>query len=271
MVRYSGKIKKDTDDLDYYTIAKKDANKKSKYYHFTTLEALEKIVSSNSFRFSSLSIVKDPFEHNRLDNLWKKKVFVFCLTEEMSEDMWKQYGDNANGVCLEVSKDTLCNIKIIDENNNEVSEFDGKTDQAHKTSKNISDWVQFDVSLLKVIYDDELANKYTIDEDLLEFFTGVEGVSKKDLMKRSALGYCKTCDFGFEKETRIRLTLRPKGNEYRNGSYVIPNFDYVYGKIPLQRQIRIHLHKSSPLLEENIVKILNNYDCHNFILKKVNR
>lgn len=100
---------------DYY----KDVDRK-KFIHFTSLEKLKEIISSNSIRLYDLNYPDDPHEiefiAKGIDNeysdynykILKSEFFSFSVCEyPMNDDdehtMWRLYGNDGNGVGLVIS------------------------------------------------------------------------------------------------------------------------------------------------------------------------
>ena len=73
----------------------------SKFFHYTTIKALESILRYRTIRFSSLAFVNDKHEGETQDigNLGKY-IFVSCWTYNKIENpiLWKLYGDKSHGV-----------------------------------------------------------------------------------------------------------------------------------------------------------------------------
>jgi Protein of unknown function (DUF2971) len=70
-------------------------------YQYTTIESLEKILTSRTLRFSRLDTVNDPEEASASDvPLAASSVFVSCWsgTEAEQIPMWSMYGQNFGGV-----------------------------------------------------------------------------------------------------------------------------------------------------------------------------
>ena len=77
----------------------------SALYQYTTIESLEKILSTQTLRFSRLDTVNDPEEATAADvPLASSSVFVSCWSSTSLEQipMWSMYGDASRGVRIKM-------------------------------------------------------------------------------------------------------------------------------------------------------------------------
>lgn len=85
-----------------YLKCKESAQKHKMFFHYTNLESLLYILSSRSFRLSLISLINDPEEENRFDDIKKNKVFLMCFSHHQDESipLWKIYSKDKFGLRL---------------------------------------------------------------------------------------------------------------------------------------------------------------------------
>lgn len=97
--------------MDFYTEQVRKAKEHHSYRHYTTVKSLLAILDSKSLQLSDLEKLNDPAEEERTIAVLKHKHFVisFCHSGKESIPMWRTYGQDENGVCLEFrSLDFAC-------------------------------------------------------------------------------------------------------------------------------------------------------------------
>lgn len=95
-------------------------NKQKDFYHFTTLDALQSIITSKTLRLYNLANSDDPREYlfganylhheeEQLDDA-KKNFFILSMCGDIEKmkntvkfNMWRLYGENGNGCILKIS------------------------------------------------------------------------------------------------------------------------------------------------------------------------
>jgi len=207
-------------------------------YHYTDIDSLNKIIQSKSLRLTKLSQVNDSYENRRIMNLHKDKIYVACFTHRQNESvfMWKEYANKNKGVILKFHNLNNYYTEIYGEGNHHLKKIQN-IDWAHTNYDAVSDWGYLDITIADIEYTRDFNNYKYPDNQLTEFFnnTIIFGRSNTDFESNLGQGLVKGIEWDSEEETRIRVTLRPKGNEnVLNGSTFDqprPQFDYIYLKL----------------------------------------
>ena len=191
-------------------------------HHFTSLQTLRLIITSEQFLLNRLDKVSDKSENAYLPNFWRGKIFVSCFTHsnECKERFWAEYA-KGNGVRISIPNDLLVpeNYEIVSPCGYVFPKRD-HTDTAHKTYNCVKDWAYYDISKVDVQYiDPRTAPSW----------------------KNHGNGLIKNClediRFDWEEETRIRVAMAPIGWESVRGKNridfetVTPWFDHIYIKL----------------------------------------
>lgn len=85
--------------------------KSSCFYQYTTLESLFQILYNGTQRLGGIAGMNDRSEANFFENLFEKKIsyeelrnktfLMSCSTQKDNLTMWRMYGDEAKGACIE--------------------------------------------------------------------------------------------------------------------------------------------------------------------------
>ncbi|MGI6238052.1 MAG: DUF2971 domain-containing protein [Christensenellales bacterium] len=216
--------------MDYYNDMTSAAQRHSMFRHYTTFEALASILQDMTLRMSALRLMNDPIEEKRTDKLFKNKYFVIGFSHEQMESipMWRMYGRERQGVCLE------------------FTDLNFVTDRARITFEKDEDSNGWELRLIKPI--DVIYVK-----DLPGFTYPYNPLVMKNPDKRSLCsGYAKSELWKYENETRIIAyidvkdgtpcrTWRRDGINNINGddTYAYPLSQYVY--LPLTNETLAHM------------------------------
>lgn len=240
----------------YYLNMKEKAKNHNSYMHYTSLDSLTKILAKKAFRLSELKLVNDPIESNRIDPLYKNKIYTlcFCHNKDESIPMWKIYAGNQYGIAL-----LFENLDFLEQNDNY------KLDPG---------WQVRECVLLDVLYIDNL-RKLTKD-----FHFNNESPKQVN----TCLGFAKTKVWEFEQETRVRCYIDViSGKPSRifqkeclkdeiEIRYSYPHFDYVFCNIPDESllNMKIIFNPFMDTEQKTIIKLvvknyLPKYDEKNFL------
>ena len=248
----------DMHSKDLYNELCRNALQYDYLYHYTSLEALDIILANRSLRLSSLIKVNDPQENKRITSVWNEKVFVACFTNtlENSDYFFANYGKVRITFLNkfehpDIFFDSTLKFKSIDFH----LDCKSKSDLEHKSYSNDQDWCLFDVSFADVYYTDNL--DLHISSDGFESNAGL--IKQKNGMDNKG----NSRDWSVEKESRLRVTVRPialeavsKENDYE---YHKPPFDYLYVSIE-NLIVKIELYDSCGSAERIVFdKILKKY------------
>ena len=224
---------------NYYLPSATKAKKHRVLYHYTSFESLLKIIDSGELRFTILSALNDPLEYKRLK---EDRIYVACFNyhDKDTIPLWKMYADGPYGIRIGFTRKYLSffeyhqNSTATNPSANLLNFRLGDKDIQHNSNDPHPNraWKVFDVSLLDVIYDDNL-EKYMYQRDVYQEtnmplidFPDVKGYLKKECWK-------------FESETRIRVALSPHKDsgvwlDERTNKFVYadPPYKYIYCKMP---------------------------------------
>jgi hypothetical protein len=209
---------------NYYDAQVEKARNHIVFRHYTTLDSLPFILKSEKLRLSALSIINDPIEEERTDKILKNKFFVTCFSHEVNESipMWRMYGRDTRGVCIE-----LPSLEFAAMNN--VFSF--------PYPKNEYMWEFRHAAVVDVIYRNNL-NDFTYDFDPCDM--------GKPIQAPQCSGYAKTSLWQYENETRIivRVDVTPNNPSRRfsgetedlddDKTYSYPEFRFIYMDISEQ-------------------------------------
>lgn len=203
---------------DYYDVQLEKAKNHSVFRHYTTLDSLPFILKSEKLRLSALSVINDPVEEARTEKILKNKFFVACFSHDANESipMWRMYGRDNRGVCLELSSLQFAS-------NTSAYGF-----QCRESQHN---WGFRHAAVIDVLYRDSL-KEFTYAFDPIEI--------GKPTQVPLCTGYAKTSLWQYESETRIivRVDVMP-GNPSRkwgtnasdldaDDTYTYPDFRYIF-------------------------------------------
>lgn len=199
-------------------------------YHYTSKEALDIILANKSLRLSSLTRVNDPQENKRITSLWNEKVFVACFTNTLknADYFFTNYGKVRITFLnkfeqLDVFFDATLKSKLIDF----YMDCKAKSNLGYKSYSRYQDWCLFDSTFADVYYTDDLDSH--ISSDGFELNAGLikqkSGIDNKGNSR----------DWSVEKESRLRVAVRPIAKEFVIKGTEIncpkPTFDYLYVSI----------------------------------------
>ncbi len=196
-------------------------------YHYTSISTLKVILKNKSLRLSRLDLVNDPEENKRITSLWNTKVYVACFTNTLESS--KYFFENYGKVRITfknalVKRDVYFDSQLTNKLSDFCLDYNSKSDLKRKTYSEPQDWCLFDVSFADVFYTDDLSMH--IANDGHEYNAGLiksrRGVDWKGIKQ----------DWSVEKESRLRVAVRPIGMEFiRKGisfDYPKPPFEYLY-------------------------------------------
>ena len=199
-------------------------------YHYTSLDTLKFILENKSLRLSSLCNVNDPQENKRISSLWNGKVFATCFTNSLdnADYFFRNYGKvrltfSNKLLQSDIFFDSMLQSKMISFH----TDCNSKSNFKHKGYDLPQDWCLFDKTFADIYYTNDLnlhisKDGYSLNAGLIKL---KEGVDNKGVL----------CDWSIEKESRLRVAVRPIGFEaVRKGvyfEYPKPPFDYLYFSI----------------------------------------
>jgi hypothetical protein len=166
--------------MDIYSEQVRKANEYGTYRHYTTVDSLTKILSGRTLRLSALESLNDPVEGERNIPLFKHKIFVLCFCHGAKESipLWRMYGRDENGVCLEFNS----------------LNFACSKEKYKWTSQHRKDnWRVRNVDLIDVVYTDKPH----------EFIRSID--DEIGLFAPDCIRYLKTDEWSFEQETRVAV------------------------------------------------------------------
>lgn len=251
--------------MDIYKKMQKKAATHKKLYHYTTIEAVEKILSSKSFLLSNLNSesLNDKHENERIRSINKNKIFVCCFTHESNENikMWSEYtrSNVHNGIRIELDSKVLQNYKIKSFSNPDYYFEEKDVSQIHRNYDSEKLWAIKHVVLADVYYAKDVDKFNHLDHDLATLFKGF--VSKERFFNEKYPGLIKHYKWYEEKETRFRVRMAPIGLEGEiNGSSIKPPFSNLLLEIPIESNnfIKLRLNPyASQGLKNKLKELLN--------------
>lgn len=245
--------------MDKYIELTESAKTHNVLYHYTNLDALKCILKNQSLRLSRIDKVNDPKENDRIKSLWNTKVFLLCFThgQNNSEYFYNKYGT----IRLAFNQDALLFDRMYYESEL-INAFDVLNDEIRRRRYGYNsydkkcDWCVYDNTIADVFYSDNLDSHVARD--------GFESNAGLIKAKCGCDNNGNMCDWEIEAETRLRVALRPIGLESvldkktNSFYYPVPNFEYIYTRLPEISQISI-----SPYISESekneILKVLEEY------------
>ena len=208
--------------LEYsYEMAIMNAKRHSVVHQYTTFEALEKIIDNKSLLLRRVDLLNDIMENDCLYEIWKKKIYVSCFTHRENESyfFWKTYAKgSSDGVMITFEIKHLSDLTIYPDAECKRNSLCvcKKTDLNIEYSPDVNSvsWGIYDYSCVDVLY---LARNDSIN--------GIEHHQ----------GRIKYVEWDMERETRIRVALRPRCLEFkREGKtfkYFVPSAEHIYVKL----------------------------------------
>lgn len=205
-----------------YQTAIHNAGQHKVVHQYTTIEALEQIVCNRSLRLTRIDLLNDIVENEKMLDLWKNKVFVSCFThyEYESYFFWMTYAKGRqDGVMISFDADHLKSLIIHPDKKCEEMHLlhckNSDSSIAFSPQINAVNWGIYDYSFVDIAYVPR-----NINLESVEHFQG----------------RIKYVEWEMEKETRIRVSLRPRGIEFaaegEKIKYLAPASEYIYAKLP---------------------------------------
>lgn len=218
----------------YYRQCVERAKEHQIFHHYTSFEALMKIISSQSVQLSDLSDLNDIIEGNRVDGVYRHKTFVACFEHNDYESipMWKMYSKEAYGVRI-----SLPNINFLQD----ITRF-YYVENNHKVVFPSHNWGVRQAIVVDVQYIDD-PTKHLGDYEPL----GPEFGKKHYPLD---IGLVKSAAWEYEKETRARvyvdvtknlssvtfpkerITLLQRMEDFVQYNY--PNFSKIYCQLDME-------------------------------------
>lgn len=204
------------EDLEKY-IKNRNANEKetavyknlrayahSNFFHYTTVEKLEKIFSDNSFLLTRVGYSNDPMEEISKDVY----AYHFCLSTGVNENLplWYLYsGVDGKGARISLTKSKM--YKLISEGMYTLVEFDSDVVE-NGFQLSLNEETDYDLQFQDVVYVKE--NDKFVD---LKYntMTNRNKIRKDDfaVFKNNNRAFVKSLIWYYEKETRLVVTLKP--------------------------------------------------------------
>jgi len=209
--------------INLYEKCKEAAKKHKVFYHYTNLESLLSILSSNTFRLTMIGNVNDPEEERRFMDIKKNKVFLACFNHEMNESipLWKIYAKDNYGIRIGFSDITFF------EKQERYYYKSGEGKQRLPCSK----WGIREAVLIDVEYDDDPSTH-------VDYMDSLDTGAK--IPYQINLGFVKRKAWKFEVETRARVYIDVlKGTfsvmiENRSFEPRNPNIDYIFCELTVE-------------------------------------
>lgn len=182
--------------------------------HFTSVDALEKILSSKTLRFARLDTVNDPEEADAVDLPGAStSVFVSCWTDAKRDalPMWSMYGDDFSGVRISLPSNMFAGRKSpnVFEDGGAIVTFDG----AIEIQRNFPAMGARGCAIIgpnKVYYSDDARYRRP---QMIHRRRGRAQVVPFDL------GMVKSLDWSFEQEWRFKISLLAFSGYYPDDAY----------------------------------------------------
>ena len=229
-------------------------------YHYTSVESLAMILSSQKFRLSPLSILDDLQEEKTRDiSEIGKTVFVSSWTSDEKESipMWNMYSKMESGVRIKSEVNLFEDFKILPDKTLTISDY------VHFNSERIL----FPQELKKVIYSDDESDLFPQIVD-----------DKNQIWNKQKLGVYKNTSWEFQKEWRYIVRVWPGKNFdnenesvdeiYKFFSKSIDKFIYLSIKPEVFKKLEVTL---SPKISDGnriIVNVLKEKYCPTMVIKE---
>lgn len=199
-------------------------------YHYTDIGGIKAILENNSLRLTRLDKVNDPCENNRIDELWSKKVYVGCFTHTLDNEDY--FYNEYNHIRLTVSIEQYAPSVFFDSKCKNKLETIKRGDFKYKEYDKVEDWGIYDVSFADIEYVENISLSTTKNGRPI-----CPGLIKESQGKDED---GKSRNWEQEKETRLRVTLKPKGPEFElkkeTNSFLYPKppekLEYLYVPVP---------------------------------------
>ena len=182
--------------------------------HFTSVDVLEKIISSRTLRFARLDQVNDPEEADAVDlPLAASSVFVSCWTDAERDalPMWSMYGDHFTGVRISLPSNMFAGRKKpnVFEDGGALLTFDGSC-EIERALPAMGGKGCAIIGPNKVHYTDDVRYRRP---QMVHRSRGRAQVVPFDL------GMVKGLDWAFEEEWRFKISLLSFEGNYPDDAY----------------------------------------------------
>lgn len=192
---------------DLYKELKQRADQHRYLYHYTNSDSASLILQNKSFKLNRLDKVNDQMENKRINSIWNAQVFAACFTHTKDNEkiMSKMYGNVRLTIKYDKDKDLLIYQDGELNNRMKICEKPARSDLSHHRYDRFDDWCIFDTSVCDIYYTDNLSMHITEDgqESNAGLIKKIEGFDDNNIKR----------NWAEEAETRIRVTVRPKGFE----------------------------------------------------------
>lgn len=148
--------------------------------------------------------------------------------------MWKEYGSGVEGVRISFINKFEENIELYENATCTKHKFTKieRSNIYHTTYQSASDWGLYNLEIADIEYVDCLADYVYMDEWLFNNFNDCKNIDPSQLIRPLNPGLIKERIWSKEKETRIRVALRPIGLENtRNQIIEKPIFECIYMRL----------------------------------------
>lgn len=231
------------------------AKKHSVISQYTDLCALKKIIGNKTLRFTRMDKVNDKIENDKIHELWKNKVYVSCFTyrEYESYFFWNTYAKcKPCGIMISFQTKHLHDLLFYPDEKCQTSHLEAckQTIPEATFNENVSSeyWGVYDYSCIDISYIPR-----SMDLKKLDHFQG----------------RIKYHEWDMECETRLRIAIRPKCQEYfierDKFLYRRPSNEYLYAKLPdecLQSMTITLSPFDNGVLKDEVEKLLKDNDLY---------
>ncbi len=171
-------------------------------FHYTSFEALKKILSNKCLKFNRIDKVNDRMEAKVLKEAeLAHLVFVSCFTvnEIESIPMWSIYGKNKNGIRLSIElKNSNFAENLIDKQGDTTVSPEGiELHRYEKIGRPCTDW-SYTINIKDIIYDVDAVKRNPIRT----------GLGDNERFNLTAMAAIKRREWNYEHECRMIATLR---------------------------------------------------------------
>lgn len=259
---------------DQYNLSEGKAKQHKKLYHYTTLSALESILTNKTLRLSRLDLVNDKNENARVEDIHKFIIFVFCFTHKDKESLrfWKEYARESEGVLLEFDNKIFLEEKFDIFSDDKCKNKFELYKKNNVTNNANQEWFFLDFTFADIIYTKNFSSYEEEDKVLKEFFSGCTMIGKKKNFTFTQLpGLVKGIEWADEKESRLRIALKYKGPINIKDEIHIPPFEYIYIKLSYNvfNNLTITMNPwHNKAFEEKLKTILDNTNLNNIKIKE---
>lgn len=230
-------------------------NQTKNLYHYTSFDVLKKIINTEKFRLTRIDEVSDKLEIKYINRIWKYRTYIGCFTDSFNNEfVWKTFTKDSSGICIDFSSIDVSKLRFYDDNNHEFEKINN-TDFQYNFYERTNDFGIHSVSGLKVLYSCDPELLIEPNQELIDFFEGVNDVNDRDgFYSHSFQGYIKEERlFDNEKEFRIRVALIPKGmgTTLTTSGQVFhsPKIKHIFMALELNK-LKIYIKRENPYTKE---------------------